>query len=99
MMGKLIVGKGGEPKVVQAQAPAQAQMYKGVGVVVATVPRAGRLIVDHEEIKGFMAAMEMSYPVTPPSLLNGLNPGDKIGFTIDAGKSAIIAIDVIERAK
>ena len=46
-----------------------------------------------------MAAMEMSYPVAPASLLNGLNPGDKIGFTIDTGKSAIVAIDVIEAAK
>jgi Copper binding periplasmic protein CusF len=41
----------------------------------------------------------MSYPVAPASLLNGLNRGDKIGFTIDAGKSAIVAIDVIEAAK
>ncbi len=84
---------------MQAQAPAKAQLYKGVGVVIAAVPRAGRLIVDHEEIPGFMAAMEMSYQVAPPSLLKGINPGDKIGFTIDAGKSAIVAIDVIERAK
>jgi len=38
-------------------------------------------------------------PVTPPDLLNGLNPGDKIGFTIDAAKSTIVAIEVIEAAK
>ena len=36
---------------------------------VFAVPGVGRLIVNHEEIKGFMAAMEMSYPVAPPSLL------------------------------
>jgi len=71
----------------------------GVGVVIATVPRAGRLIVNHEEIKDFMAAMEMSYPVAPPSLLNGINPGDKISFTIDAAQSTITAIEVIERAR
>lgn len=100
MVGKLIVGKGGEAKVMLAQAPAaDNKIYKGVGVVIATIPRMNRLIVNHEEIKGFMAAMEMSYPVTPPSLLNGLNPSDKIGFTIDAGKSAIVAIEVIEAAK
>ena len=46
-----------------------------------------------------MAAMEMSYPVTPATLLNGLNPGDKIGFTIDAGRAVIVAIEVIEPAK
>jgi hypothetical protein len=41
----------------------------------------------------------MSYPVTPPSLLNGLNPGDKVGFTIDPSKSTIVGIEVIERAR
>jgi len=34
-----------------------------------------RLIVYHEEIKGFMAAMEMSYPVAPPTLLQQPQPG------------------------
>jgi len=67
-------------------------------VVIAAVPRVGRLIVNHEEIKGFMAAMEMSYPVMPPSLLADVKPGDKIGFTIDPAKSVITAIEVIERA-
>ncbi len=102
MIGKLIVGKGGEPKILaQALMPAAdaAKSYYGTGIVIAAVPRVGRLIVNHEEIKGFMAAMEMSYPVTPPSLLNGLNPGDKIGFTIDPGKSMITAIEVIEAAR
>jgi Cu/Ag efflux protein CusF len=46
-----------------------------------------------------MAAMEMSYPVTPPSLLNNINLGDKISFTIDPGQSAITAIEVLERAR
>ena len=46
-----------------------------------------------------MAAMEMSYPVTSSSLLNGLNPGDKIHFTIDEAKSAVTSIEVIDRAR
>jgi len=103
MIGTLVIGKGGEPPApptVLVQSPAaEAQVFKGVGVVIATIPRMNRLIVSHEEIKGFMAAMEMSYPVVPPTLLNSLNPGDKIGFTIDAAKSTIVAVDVIEAAK
>ena len=99
MVGKLIVGSGGAPRVAQAQRQAEARLHKGVGVVIAAVPRAGRLIVDHEAIPGFMAAMEMSFQVDAAVLARGLNPGDKIGFTIDAGKSAIVAIDVIEQAK
>jgi Cu/Ag efflux protein CusF len=99
MTGSIIVGKGGV-KVAQAAAPeGAAKSHAGVGVVIAAVPRAGRLIVNHEEIKGFMGPMEMSYPVTPPTLLDGLNPGDKIGFTIDPARSTIVAIEVLERAR
>jgi Cu/Ag efflux protein CusF len=100
MIGKLVVGKGGAPRrVAQAALAATPTLHRGTGVVVATAPRVGRLIVNHEEIKGYMAAMEMSFAVTPTSLLSGLNPGDRIDFTIDAAKSAIVGIEVTERAK
>ena len=101
MMGKLIVGKGSPLKTVTPTLMLQkdTKSYNGVGIVISTAPRAGRLIVNHEEIKGFMSAMEMSYPVAPQSLLNGLNTGDKIRFTIDGAKSTVTSIQVIESAK
>jgi FtsP/CotA-like multicopper oxidase with cupredoxin domain/Cu/Ag efflux protein CusF len=101
MSGSLVVGKGGAPRMAQAAAPTgePPKMVQGVGVVIAAVPRVGRLIVHHEEIKGFMAAMEMSYPVATPSLLSGLNPGDRIEFTIDAGRAVITAITVTAPAR
>jgi Cu/Ag efflux protein CusF len=114
MLAKLVVGNGSDNPVVAdamssrlAQAAPSSensvssapQTYSGVGVVIAAVPRMRRLIVDHEEIKGFMAAMEMSYTVSSPALLESLNAGDKIRFTIDARETQITAIEVIERAK
>ena|SRR5437899_2780630 len=101
MVGKLIVGKGGEMKTIsQLGVPSSvAKSFQGTGTVVAALPRAGRLIVNHDEIQGFMAAMEMSYAVTPPFLLNRLNAGDKIRFTLDAAKSAVTSMDVINSAK
>jgi Cu/Ag efflux protein CusF len=100
MIGRLIVGRGGEPnRPPQTAAPSVTSgTFRGVGVVVAAVPRAGRLIVNHEEIPGFMAAMEMSFSVASPSLLGGLKPGDRIQFTIDGAKSAITAIEVVQPA-
>ncbi len=47
---------------------------------------------DHEEIKGFMAAMIMGYKVAPVGLLRGLEPGGRVRFTIDADKEAIVKI-------
>ncbi len=54
--------------------------------------RAGRLVLGHEEIKDFMAPMVMSYVVTPATLLRGLAKGDKVRFTIDADKRAIVGV-------
>jgi Cu/Ag efflux protein CusF len=63
------------------------------GKVVATVPNASQIVVEHGEIKGFMDAMTMGYRVDPPSLLEGLKFGDKVRFTIDVPKKAIVKIE------
>ncbi|MEO6164286.1 MAG: copper-binding protein [Candidatus Binatia bacterium] len=65
----------------------------GEGKVVATVPNSNQIVVEHGEIKGFMEAMTMGYPVDPPSLLEGLKFGDKVRFTIDVPKKAIVKIE------
>ena len=92
MHGMLVVGKGGEPPTHEAPAPKAKRLYEGVGVIIAVLPRKGRVIVDHEEIKDFMAAMEMSYMVSPATLLQDLKPGDEVRFTIDPDKRAIVGI-------
>ena len=94
MGGVLVVGEGGEKKMAPpAQVAAAAtRLHEGVGVVVAVEARAGRLVLDHEEIKDFMAPMVMSYMVTPATLLRGLAKGDKVRFTIDADKRVIVGI-------
>jgi Cu(I)/Ag(I) efflux system protein CusF len=79
----------------QGQEPQQGgkQTVVGDGKVVATVPNASQIVVDHEEIQGFMDAMTMGYRVEPPSLLEGLKQGDKVRFTIDVPKKAIVKIE------
>ena len=73
---------------------AAAQQYvEGEGKVVATVPNASQVVVEHGEIKGFMEAMTMGYRVDPPSLLEGLMFGDKVRFTIDVPNKVIIKIE------
>ena len=65
----------------------------GEGKVIATVPGANQVVVEHGEIKGFMDAMTMGYRVEPPSLLEGLQFGDQVRFTIDVPRKAIIKIE------
>jgi Cu/Ag efflux protein CusF len=76
--------------------PAASQRVVGEGEVVATVPNASQIVVEHGEIKGFMEAMTMGYRVDPPSLLAGLEEGDKIRFTIDVQRRAIVEIEKLK---
>lgn len=82
-----------------ASRPAEGEQPRtvvGEGQVVATAPNASQLVVDHEEIKGFMEAMTMGYRIDPPALLEGLKPGDRIRFTIDIQRRTITAIERVK---
>jgi Cu/Ag efflux protein CusF len=65
----------------------------GEGKVIATVPAANQLVVEHGEIKGFMEPMTMGYRIEPPSLLEGIKSGDQVRFTIDVPKKTIVKIE------
>ncbi len=69
----------------------------GEGKVIAVVPSSNQLVLDHEEIKGFMDAMTMGYRVDPPSLLEGLKAGETIRFTIDTQNKAIVKIERLRK--
>ncbi|MEE8499983.1 MAG: multicopper oxidase domain-containing protein [Kiloniellales bacterium] len=99
MFGRLIVGAGGDKAApTHGTERAAGRLYEGLGVVVGVDLRASRLMVDHEEIEGFMAAMVMSYQVAPAMLLAGLAQGDRIRFAIDSDKRAIVEIERLDKA-
>jgi Cu/Ag efflux protein CusF len=73
------------------------QTFVGEGKVIAVVPSSGQLVVDHGEIKGLMEAMTMGYRIDPPSLLEGLQAGDTIRFTINKQNKAIVKIEKLNQ--
>ncbi len=73
------------------------KIYQGLGTVIEVQHEKSRVVVDHGEIEGFMAAMEMSYMVSPATLLQGVKPGDKVRFTIDADERMIVDLVVHEK--
>ena len=66
--------------------------YEATGIVVSVDSEKSRIVLDHGEIKDFMAPMVMSYMVKPATLLRGLAKGDKVRFTVDADKRVIVGI-------
>jgi len=75
----------GEPLTRRTE-EGHSQTVVGEGEVISTVPKASQIVLEHGEIKDFMEAMTMGYRIDPPSLLEGLKPGDKVRFTIDIPK-------------
>jgi len=91
MHGELVVGQGGAPRELASDSA--QHFYEGEGTVVSVDMRKSRIVVNHGEIPGFMAAMtNMSFLVTRPSLLEHLHAGEKVRFTIDADQRAIVNI-------
>jgi protein SCO1 len=63
---------------ISASSQTGGKRYKLNGEVISKKPAAGEIIVKHGDIPGFMAAMTMPYQVTDRSVLQELQPGDKI---------------------
>ena len=57
---------------------ASAKRYHLVGKVVSVDQQQASVMVDGQEITGFMSAMTMPYPVHDPKALAALAPGDEI---------------------
>ena len=60
------------------------------------VSTSEELVVKHGEIKGFMEPMTMGYKVSPPSLLEGVQAGDTVRFTIDTEQKAIVKLEKLK---
>jgi protein SCO1/2 len=56
----------------------QVRRYRLKGTVVQVDKAQQHLVVNHEEIPGFMGAMTMPYPVVDTQTLEKLSPGDQI---------------------
>ena len=73
--------------------PNRVEEFVGEGNVIAVVPNTQQVVIDHDEIKGFMEAMTMGFRVASPSLLDGLQAGDRVRFTIGAQEKSIVQIE------
>jgi Cu/Ag efflux protein CusF len=83
----------------QAEATKQAadvKLHHGVGVIKKINPQDLSIMIDHEEIKDYMAAMTMEYYVKDRSLLDSIQPGDKVDFTIE-DKQGVVRISEIKK--
>jgi protein SCO1/2 len=62
--------------------PTQQTNYSAVGVIKELEPDGKTVVVRHEAISNYMAAMTMPFEVHDTNLLRGLHPGDTIDFQL-----------------
>lgn len=60
--------------------PDDARVFQVKGVVKKLLPDQNTVVIDHEEIPGYMDAMTMPFDVKDPSELEGLSPNDQVSF-------------------
>ncbi|HYL99060.1 MAG TPA: copper-binding protein [Blastocatellia bacterium] len=84
----LLAGMGGCRK-----SAAVRPTHEGVEGVVVTVDKdQGTIQINHDEIKGYMPGMSMSFRVKKKFLLDDIRPGDRVTFTLrDTGNGYVIS--------
>lgn len=56
-----------------------------------------KIVVDEDEIPGFMMAMTMSYEVENPGQLKGLKEGDKVKFKLKETEKDLTVVEIQKR--
>jgi protein SCO1/2 len=65
-----------------SQKPEHVERYELRGKVVAVDRARGEVSVEHEEVKGYMGAMTMDFPVRDPEALKVMEAGDRLTATL-----------------
>jgi Cu/Ag efflux protein CusF len=68
----------------------EKQTYKSVGIIKNADTENGKLTIDHEDIKGYMSAMEMNESVSDKVMLHLVKIGDKVEFEIERTGERIV---------
>lgn len=90
-----------ERELAEAKAAAESSVERQWtvdGIVRASLPELGMLVLTHGEIPGFMPAMTMGFRVVSPKIQEAVSVGDAVRFTL-RGVPPNVAVTTIEKIK
>ena len=79
-----------------AATPTGEREYHATGVVRAGLGDLGMLVLTHADIPGYMPAMTMGFRTASPKIVESVNVGDAVRFTL-RGTPPNLAITAIEK--
>lgn len=68
--------------------------FKAQGTVNAVKADAEKLNISHGEVKGLMGAMTMDFKVADPSMLDDVEAGSMIKFTLEDDNGSMVITDL-----
>ena len=76
------------------KAPISAATHHGVGVV-ESIDRDNSIVqIDHEDIPGYMPAMNMPFHVKSKALFDSIQAGDKVEFTLKDSEKGMVVTEI-----
>lgn len=79
--------------------PAIGQSWTVRGIVRLILPQVGGVFLTHEAIPGLMQAMTMGFQAEDPKILGGLQPGDRVRFTVRLKGDQLILVAIEKEAR
>ncbi len=74
--------------------PANAAVHHGVGVIESIDKENSMVQINHEDIPGYMPAMNMPFHVKNKALLDSVQAGDKVEFTLKDSEKGMVVIEI-----
>lgn len=87
------VGAGG----VKADDKDENKIYHGVGVIEEIHKDRATVQINHEDIKDFMPAMSMPFPVKDAGMLDPFAAGDRIKFGLQSTPAGLVVVEMEKR--
>ena len=77
----------------------EVTVHRGVGVVESIDREIGSIQINHEDIKDYMPAMSMPFPVKDKALLDAAAPGDRVEFSLEVSSKGHVVSEIKKAAE
>lgn len=74
--------------------PISATLHHGVGVIESIDKDNSMVQISHEDIPDYMPAMNMPFHVKSKALLDSIQPGDKVDFTLKDSEKGMVVTEI-----
>jgi protein SCO1/2 len=82
---------------VEADNKDESKIYHGVGVIEEIHKDPATVQINHEDIKDFMPAMSMPFPVKDAGMLDSFTVGDHIKFGLQSTPAGLVVVEMEKR--